>query len=263
MNPEVIDCIRQAGDVLLQHFGQVRGIRIKDSRSSIVTDADLESDRLISGFLSRRFPEDNLLTEESGFLNRGSRRTWVVDPLDGTSNYAAGIPWFGVMIARLDDGVPTAGAMYLPVDGVLYVASRGKGSFRNGAPIRLDPDRRLEDALCGFGLDGSADAHEVARQAGTLARLVQAVRNIRATNSLVDFTLTLDGHLGACVNFHTMIWDIAAPCLLFREAGGAMTDHAGREITFSLGPDACARSYAVAAAGLPLHRELIPWLASP
>ena len=260
MDPDLIECIHRAGNLLLSHFGRVEGIRIKDSRSSIITDADLASDRLIREFLAARYPGDNVLTEESGFVNRGSSRTWVVDPLDGTSNFAAGIPWFGVMIALLEGIMPIQALLLIPAEKALYTATQDSGATRNGQTVRLSPAPDLASTLCAYGMDSGADVASIQRQTDTLSRIVREVRNVRATNSLVDFTMTLDGKFGTCVNFHTMLWDIVAPWLLFREAGGLMTDHAGRALTFSLGPDACERSYAVAAGPADLHRALVPLL---
>jgi myo-inositol-1(or 4)-monophosphatase len=258
-----VDCLRQAGSLLLQHFGRVQGVRIKDSRSSIVTDADLASDHFIRAQLRARFPDDNILTEESGFENRDSTRTWIVDPLDGTSNFAEGIPWFGIMLALLEHGEPVAGAMLLPVEDQLYLGFRHQGTTRNGQPVRVTPATSLGSVLCAYGLDASTQAREIARQTALLARIVQQVRNVRATNSLVDFALTIDGRLGACVNFHTKVWDIAAPALLLQEAGGSLTDLTGDALEFSLGPDASDRSYAVAGGNPTLHRALVSTLQTP
>jgi myo-inositol-1(or 4)-monophosphatase len=259
----LVESVQTAGRLLLDHFGHVRNIRIKESPSSIVTDADIASDQLIRNQLHSRHPTHNLLTEESGFEYRGSPFTWVVDPLDGTSNFAAGIPWFGVMAALLEHNVPIAAAMFLPVDGSLYLAERGRGANRNQQPLNLNPATDLADVLCAFGIDAGADATQISRQTQTLARVVQHVRNVRATNSLVDFALTLDGRLGAAINFHTKIWDIVAPWLLLHEAGGCLTDLTGAPISFSLGEDACDRHYAVVGGPRPLHAPLLRLLAPP
>ena len=257
-----VECAQAAGRLLLDHFGQVQGIRVKDSRSSIVTDADLASDRLLRDLLTARYPDHNLLTEENGFERRGSRFTWVVDPLDGTSNFAAGIPWFGVMVALLEDSEPILGVMHLPVEGAVYSAELGGGAFRNGVPVRVTRQSDLSTVLCAYGLDAAADPEDARRQALALGRVVQHVRNLRATNSLVDFALTIDGRLGVCVNFHTMIWDIAAPRLILDEAGGRLTDLNGMPLAFSLGDDACHRPYAVAGGSPALHEPLVALLAA-
>jgi myo-inositol-1(or 4)-monophosphatase len=258
-----LECAEAAGRLLLDHFGQVQSTRVKDSRSSIVTEVDLASDRLLRGMLTARYPDHNLLTEEHGFERRGSRFTWVVDPLDGTSNFAVGIPWFGVMVALLDGTEPILGVMHLPVDGLVYSAELGSGARRNGEPVHVTRQPELGAVLCAYGLDAAADPQNAQRQALALGRVVQQVRNLRATNSLVDFALTIDGRLGVCVNFHTMIWDIAAPSLILHEAGGRLTDLRGLPLALSLGDDACHRPYAVAGGSPALHEPLVALLAEP
>jgi myo-inositol-1(or 4)-monophosphatase len=252
-----LECAQSAARLLLDHFGNVRSIRIKDSRSSIVTEADLAADQMIRTFIQARHPDHNLLTEESGFQNRKSAYTWVVDPLDGTSNFAAGLPWFGVMIALLEDGLPTAAVMVLPAEELVYTAERGQGARLNGRPVRVSTATDLSTVLCAYGMDSAASPDRTDRQGRTLGRLARAVRNVRATNSLLDFALTIDGRLGGVVNFNTMVWDIAAPSLILAEAGGRLTDLAGHTLTLSLEADACTRSYAVLGAAPGLHAELL------
>lgn len=256
-----LECAESAGRLLMKHFGHVRDIRIKDSRSSIVTEADLAADHLIRTLLQAAFPDHNLLTEESGFTDRGSAFTWVVDPLDGTSNFAAGLPWFGVMISALEHGSPVAAVMVLPAENLIYTAERGQGAHCNGRPVQVANVKDLSQVLCGFGLDAAGSLEDSLHQGRTLARLVQEVRNLRSTNSLMDFACTIDGRLGALVNFHTMIWDIAAPALILEEAGGIMTDLHGEPLNLAIDADAPRRSHAVAAAPPALHRQLLRLLA--
>lgn len=252
-----LECAESAAHLLLSHFGKVKGIRIKESHSSIVTEADLASDRHIRAMIAARHPDHNLLTEESGFVDQGSVFTWVVDPLDGTSNFAAGLPWFGVMVALLESGMPTASAMVLPVEELVYTARRGQGAHCNGHPVSVSKATNPASVLCAYGLDATRDPEETARQAGILGRLAQTVRNVRATNSLMDFALTIDGRLGGVINFNTKIWDIAAPALILSEAGGILTDLEGRSVELCLDQDACTRSYAVIGAAPAIHPQLL------
>jgi len=252
-----LECAESAARLLLSHFGQVRDIRIKDSHSSIVTEADLAADRHIRELIEARHPAHNLLTEESGFQDRGSAFTWVVDPLDGTSNFAAGLPWFGVMVTLLESGIPTAAAMVLPAEELVYTAERGRGAQRNGLPVRVSNATDPSTVLCAYGMDAAGDPESIDRQGRILGRLAQAVRNVRATNCLMDFALTIDGRLGGIINFNTMLWDIAAPALVLSEAGGMLTDLEGRPLVLSLGPDACTRSYAVLGGPPALHSRLL------
>ncbi len=262
MKSTVAECATAAGRLLLQHFGQVHDIRVKESQSSVVTEADLAAEQLILKQIRDQFPDHNIIAEETGFQDRGSAFTWVVDPLDGTSNFAAGLPWFGVMVSVLERGSPILAGMYLPTEDRLYFAERGGGATRNGAPVRVTAETRWPHLLCAYGLDASQDIERVRRQGLLLGSLVQLARNVRATNSLVDFAGTIDGRLGACVNFNTKIWDIAAPALLLAEAGGQLTDLHGRPVVLSTGPGCVERCYAVVGGSPPLCRQVLELVAS-
>src|SRR5437762_14079093 len=123
----LVECMQQAGALVLKHFGKILETTRKENFSSIVTSADVASEQLISDIIRRRHPRHNFLGEESGLQDNGSEITWVVDPLDGTSNFAAGLPWFGVMAAVLERGQPIVAGMYLPSSDVLYLCERGQG----------------------------------------------------------------------------------------------------------------------------------------
>ncbi len=257
----IVDCVQSAGEVLRRHFGAAGSVRIKESQASIVTDADLASERAILAKIRARHPDHGIIAEESGFAPGASDFTWVVDPLDGTSNYAAGIPWFGVILALLEGNEPVAGAMYLPVSDTLYTCEKGGGVLRDGVPVGVSGATELSKVLCAYALDPSDDPARTAREVRVLAKVVRGVRNVRSTNSLVDFCYTLDGRLGACVNQASRIWDIAASCLMFPEAGGLFTDARGQRISFVLDGQVAARSYSVVGANPALHGSLVRLMA--
>ncbi len=247
---------RAAGAVLETHFGRLTSVRTKESAASVVTEADLAAERCLFARIRSRFPEDGFLGEETGFHPGRSDRVWVVDPLDGTSNFVAGLPWFGVMIAAVEAGEPREAVLYLPALGATYTAQEGRGARRNDAPLTVSPDADLARVLIGFGLDGTADAATLRRQGLLLAAVAQHCRNVRATNSLVDFCYTAEGHLGGTINFNCKLWDLAAPTLLIREAGGVVTDLAGRAPDFRVGAEAATRTHTVLAAAPALHPQL-------
>ncbi len=257
MNETLIECVRQAGALVLQHFGKTDGPRRKGNTSDIVTAADIASERLISDLIRRRHPDHNLLGEEEGLQHRGSDITWVIDPLDGTSNFAAGLPWFGVMVAVLQRAKPVLAAMYLPLTDALYTAELGKGAFRNGERVKMSAEKELSNTLCAYGMDVGAESEMLERQTRLMGLLVRNARNVRLTNCLLDFCYTLDGHLGACLNHHCKIWDIAPACLLFPEAGGRFTDLKGDDIRLELDPAKYLRSYAVLGANPVLHQKVL------
>jgi myo-inositol-1(or 4)-monophosphatase len=257
MRDLLVECTRAAGAILMKHFGRTSDFRVKENASSIVTEADLESERSVMELIHKAFPGHGILGEESGYRPGGEPFTWVIDPLDGTSNFAAGVPWFGVMIAVLQGDEPILGSLYLPITDTHYLAGKGQGATRNGEPLTIGQETQLKNVLCACGVDASAELETVKAQTRTLAHLVQGVRNIRCTNSLIDFCYTLDGKFGGAINHCTKIWDIAALRLVFEEAGGCFTDLAGQPVRFDLSNRPVEQIYPVMAANPVLHAQLL------
>lgn len=251
-----IDLAQEAGVSLLADFGTEVSIGHKGDNSNIVTAADLRSEKLIVEGIRKNFPHHSIIAEETGCDLRQSEYTWVVDPLDGTSNFAAGIPWFGVLIGVLKGKHPIAGVLYTPANGDLYVAESGAGAYKNGERIFVTQEQSLANVLWAYGMDGGISDIEAAQNVAILAHLLRRVRNVRATNSLVDAAYTADGRLGGMLNQSTRIWDIAAPMLLIQEAGGSYTDIHGQQLELDISATASSREYAVLAGGKSLHAEV-------
>ncbi len=148
---------RTAGALLLERRHDPGPVTQKGDASNVVTSVDHACEHAIVTGIRARHPTHAIVGEETGARLTGADVTWIVDPLDGTSNYAAGIPWFGVLIGVLLRGRPEIGVMYLPVAGDLYVAERGRGAWRNDVPIRVTSETRLDQVLWAYGMDATAD----------------------------------------------------------------------------------------------------------
>jgi myo-inositol-1(or 4)-monophosphatase len=257
MENTIRKALLEAGKILLENLGKLTEYTVKESQSSIVTKADIESEKKIIEIILEKFPDHNTLGEETGFQNRNSEFTWVIDPLDGTSNFAAGIPWFGVIICVLKNSVPVMAGCILPVQNELYFAEKGKGAFRNGEKIKVSGETDLKNILAAYSLDYSDEPGKTEREARMISQLVKNVRNLRSTNCIIDFCYTADGKLGACMNQTTKIWDIAGPGLIIEEAGGKVTDTKGNQFDFSLNADNYDRNFTIVASNKVLHSELI------
>lgn len=251
------ESLTRAGKILLENFGHISGYEIKESQSSIVTKADIDSEKAIIQLIQQKFPDHNTLGEETGFQNRGSEFTWVIDPLDGTSNFAEGIPWFGVIICLLKNSVPVLAGCYLPVQDLLYLAEKGKGATCNGKKIVVSEETNLKNVLLAYSLDYSEEKRKTEQETKLIGRLVRNIRNLRSTNSVVDFCYTAEGKLGGCMNQTTKIWDIAGPALLIEEAGGKATDINGNSFDFAINRNNYNKNFTIVAAGKTLHKQLV------
>ena len=254
---------REAGSILRDMSERDLTSRTKHGISNIVTDADTASERLIVQSIQKGFPDHSILAEESGLARGSSDFTWVVDPLDGTSNFAAGIPWYGVLLALLQQERVVLGVMFLPELELLYTASSEQEAARNGSSVRVSSAQSLDEVLWAYGMDGGSDDGSATPQLELLRKLLARVRNVRATNSLVDAAFTADGRLGGFINHSMKIWDIAASSLIISAAGGVVTDLAGRPLAFGVSADALEREYAVLAGAPALHASVLRIVSSP
>ncbi|HPF52774.1 MAG TPA: inositol monophosphatase [Draconibacterium sp.] len=249
--------VTEAGMILMHQFSKTTAYTIKENQSSIVTQADIDSERKIIEIISKAFSSHNILSEECGFQNRNSHYTWVIDPLDGTSNFAAGIPWFGVIICVLKNFQPVISGCYLPVQNQFYFAEKGVGAFLNNKVMTVSQETALKNILASYSLDFTDEPGKTEREVQIIRRLVQHIRNLRSTNCLVDLCYTADGRFGACANQTTKIWDIAGPLLLIEEAGGIASDLHGNPIHFTFTENDYNRNFEIVASNKTLHPLLI------
>jgi myo-inositol-1(or 4)-monophosphatase len=252
--------LKEAGKILMENFGKISDFTVKESQSSIVTKTDVDSERKIMEIISNGFPNHNLLGEETGFKNQNSEFTWVVDPIDGTSNYAAGIPWFGIIICILKNFEPVVAGCYMPVQHHTYFAEKGKGASLNGKSISVSNETDLKNILAVYSLDFSDDPGKTEHEAKIIQRLVQKVRNLRSTNCLIDLCYTADGKFGAIINQSTKIWDIAGTGLIIEEAGGKVTDLKGNKFDFTLTESNYDRNFEIVGSNKLIHSEVIKLL---
>lgn len=234
MKDLLISALKASGETLLGYFNKPLEIKQKESQSSIVTEADIESEKIIINLIKEGFPNHNIISEEAGFINNNSEYTWIIDPLDGTSNFASGIPWFGVLISLFKHNIPIMGGAYLPVQDLLYFAEAGKGAYRNSEPLPTLENKNLKDSLFAFCVDYTEDMVFLNRGIEIFKYIVKASRNIRSTNCLIDFIYVAEGKFGGILNLYTKVWDISGLGLIISEAGGIMKNIDGNEIQYSI-----------------------------
>jgi myo-inositol-1(or 4)-monophosphatase len=218
---------RAAGEVLMSYYGRPpAGLGAKTSETDLVSDADLEAERVIRELLEAERPEDGLLAEEGSHVETESGRRWIVDPLDGTINFLYGFPAWAVSVALEDPEGIEAGVVFDPVRQDLYRAVRGEGATLNGKPIRASGRAELARALVATGF--SYEAERRAWQAELLLRLLPQVGDIRRTGAAaLDLCLVAAGRVDAFYERGLKRWDEAAGRLIVEEAGGVVADLEG------------------------------------
>jgi len=256
MKDLLISALKASGAILLEYFNTPLDTEMKESQSSILTKADIESEKLIINMIKNRFPGHNIISEEAGYIDNNSEYTWVIDPLDGTSNFASGIPWFGVLITLFNKNTPVMGGAYLPVQDILYFAERGKGAFRNGELLPKINNKGLRDSLFAFCVDYTMDIHFLNKGMEIYKFIVQNSRNVRSTNSLIDFIYVAEGKFGGVLNLYTKVWDISGLGLIISEAGGVMKNLNGDNLQFTVGKKIMEVNYPVIAGTENIVRNL-------
>jgi myo-inositol-1(or 4)-monophosphatase len=220
-----IAAARAAGRILERGFGRAGPVRLKSPRDP-VTRVDGASERAIRRLLGRRFPRIGFLGEESGAVASGPDGRWIVDPLDGTIAFVAGLPTFGVSIALERGGRLEAGVMLFPRLRELFVAERGRGAWLNGRRIRVS--RTTELARCVVSLWHEAGLWRDRRMRERIARVGAEVRSVAMVGACFSLAYVAAGRLDGYWERQAHPWDVAAGALLVREAGGRVTGGAGQ-----------------------------------
>ncbi len=225
------EALRESSALLREFFGKELEVNEKADRS-LVTSADLASDRYLREFIAARYPHDAVITEETSQTSRLShgQSVWIIDPLDGTTNFANRYPFFSVSIARAVFGADQtmqvmAGGVADVVHSKLYLAERGSGAHVDGRRLRVAESRSLSDAflVTGFYYSKGAALREDVRRFGAIAEVSHGVR--RDGSAALDLALVADGVFDGFWERGLQIWDVAAGSLLVHEAGGRVVNY--------------------------------------
>jgi myo-inositol-1(or 4)-monophosphatase len=220
-----IAAARAAGRILDRWFGRVGPVQLKSARDP-VTRADRASEREIRRRLGRRFPRIGFLGEEGGAVATGPDGRWIVDPLDGTIAFVAGLPTFGVSIALERRGRLEVGVMLFPRLRELFVAERGRGAWLDGRRIRVTRTSSLDRCVVSLWHEPGLWRDRLMRE--RIARVGAAVRSVRMIGACFSLAYVAAGRLDAYWERQAHPWDVAAGALLVREAGGRVTGGAGQ-----------------------------------
>lgn len=250
--------LRDAAEIANRNFGKVSASTTKTGdNNQVLTETDLAIGSLIVQKIQTTYPDYNIIDEEAGVIDKKSPYTWVVDPIDGTSNFANGLPTYGIMMGLLHNDQAIAGGIILPAFDQLYVAEKGKGAFCNQERIRVSSETRLLSSLIAYGIDGHQEAPELTlSEVATLAKIILNIRNLRTTNSAYDMVQVAAGRYGAFLNQTSKIWDNVALQPIIEEAGGVMTDFWGKPMDYASPLTKAQQNFTICAGAPELHKQL-------
>jgi myo-inositol-1(or 4)-monophosphatase len=240
---------RQAGRILSEGYEKDHQVNFK-GLIDLVTEVDHASEAFLINEITRLFPGHSFLAEESGASQQQTEHLWIIDPLDGTVNYAHGVPFFCVSIAYSYQDQVLLGAVYEPMRDEMYLAERGAGAWLNGRKLQATAVDELQRSLLvtGFPYDAWYAKPSNFDYFTKLGKMSQGVR--RLGSAAIDLCYVAAGRLDGYWEFSLKAWDIAAGGLIAQEAGALVTDMHG-------GPDYLSPPYGVVAANPNLHPKLL------
>jgi myo-inositol-1(or 4)-monophosphatase len=248
-----VDAAREAGAFLRARFRGTHTVYYK-GEINIVTEEDRLSEDMIVSRIRKRFPGHDILTEESPGVDRGADHRWIIDPLDGTTNYAHGYPVFCVSIALEKEGDTVLGVIYNPMLHELFVAEKHKGAFLNRRRLSVSQTLLLSRSLLatGFPYDIRRSANNNVNYFIGMASKARAIR--RAGSAALDLAYVAAGRFDGFWELKLHPWDTAAASLMVREAGGTVSDISGNPYQFS--------SSGIVASNGHVHRAMLRLLQS-
>jgi myo-inositol-1(or 4)-monophosphatase len=223
-----VSAARQAGSIIIQYMEQVDRLKITDKgHQDYFSEVDIKAEQSIINAIHKVYPSHGIMAEESGFQEGEDECIWIIDPLDGTSNYLHGFPFFSISIALKIKGRIEHGVVYDPLRHECFAASRGRGARLNDRRLRVSKQSQLSAALLGTGVPFKNLAL-AQRYFPTLEAMMGKCAGVRRTGSAaLDMAYVASGRLDGFWEFGLRPWDIAAGSLLIREAGGLISDAHG------------------------------------
>jgi myo-inositol-1(or 4)-monophosphatase len=219
-----IKAAKEAGKILRNEFGKVAAVTLKEDES-FQTEADRLSEEKIISIIKTNFPDHSICAEESGLRQKHSKYLWLIDPLDGTTNFVTKIPFFSISITLVKNGIPLLGVVYDPTHEELFTAEVGKRASLNGLPIEVSETNNLLESMIGYSRYSSAKGRFV----DTYPEVERATRTPKILGSTsLHFCYVANSRLDAAITFSQKPWDITAGSLIVEEAGGKVTDLKGK-----------------------------------
>ena len=226
----IIEIAKEAGQIVREGFGKTVDIEFKTNESNLVTQIDKASEKKIIDYVTKEFPTHGILAEESGELKNTSEYVWVIDPLDGTTNFTHGFPIFSVSIGVQRNGITLAGVVYDVMQDTIYSAESGNGAYEENRKINVSPNDKLQRALLvtGFPYNIAENPENAFERFIALTKASRGMR--RLGSAAIDFCYVAKGVFDGFWEVYLHPWDICAGKLILEEAGGIVTDFEGEII---------------------------------
>ena len=242
---------QEAGRILTSRFGQIKRV-VKKGAIDLVTEADLQSEKTILDIIGRHFPQDSIIAEEGGEYGQETDRVWLIDPLDGTTNFTHNFPFFAVSIALQVEKELVLGAILNPSADEYFEAVKGMGATLNNNPIKVSQTEKLEDALLatGFPYDVHENPEMVVERFKRMIVRAQGIR--RPGSAAIDLCYVAAGRFDGFWEEGLKPWDTAAGILIVQEAGGRVTTFKGERCS--------PFSKNIVASNTLIHGEMTPLL---
>jgi len=230
MIDDIINTSILAGSLIREGFGKQFKVDFKTNEINLVTEIDTASEKLITDFIKQKYPTHGILAEEGSDVNKSSEYLWVIDPLDGTTNFAHGLPIFSVSIGLQKNGETIAGVVYDVMQDIIYSAEKGSGSTANSVKIKVSENNNLQHSLLvtGFPYNIKENPDKALERFAILSKKSRGIRRLGSAS--IDFCYVAKGVFDGFWEVHLNPWDICAGKLIVEEAGGIVTDFDGNPI---------------------------------
>lgn len=227
MKQFIIQVTKDAGEILLRHFRKDKSlVKLRKSVKGITTKYDIMVDTFIIDEITKKYPKHNLLTEETGAIDKGSEYTWIVDSLDGTVNFAYGNPLFSLCIALIKGDELILGTVYAPAIDGFYFVQKGKGAYFNNQKVYVSDIKDLKKSYVFLCDGGETDRKRTGKMVSDLYHKVTDARKLGSAG--IECAWIAAGRADAYITTKIRPWDVASGVLLVEEAGGKVTDFKGK-----------------------------------
>lgn len=252
------ETLEEASAIAKKLFGKVSSTTKENDNNQVLTEADQKIGALIIDRIQTQFPKHNIIDEEKGVIKKDKNNpTWVIDPIDGTSNFASGVPQYVIMIGVLEEDKPIAGGIIAPEYNDVFTAEKNSGAYKNRKRIVVTKEENLLSSLVAYTIDSHReDPKKTRKECEKIAEIVLQIRNLRASGSVYDGTLVAEGKYGAYLNRTSKVWDNVAIHSIITEAGGIYTDFYGKNIDYSYTLDNPEKNFTSCTASPKLHKKL-------